>query len=104
MAAKRTSNHHDFRSTEDAVLSREPKHRAGGKPAALRSVRRQRHHRGCWASRFPTPRFPGERRDPETAELWTATKRTLNHHSLRGTGGAVLQESSSTVPAESPLR
>src|SRR5690625_6693308 len=25
--------------------------------------------------RFPTPRFPGERRDPGTTELWMAAKR-----------------------------
>src|SRR5690625_5096280 len=49
-------------------------------------------------------RFPGERRDPETTELWTATKRASNHHSLRGTEPVVLQEGLNTVPAESSLR
>jgi len=39
--------------------------------------------------RFPIPRFPGERRDPGTTERWVAARRTLNHHSLRGTEGAV---------------
>src|SRR5690625_7986030 len=36
-------------------MGREPEHRAGGKPAALRSVPWQRRHRGSWA-----PAFAGE--------------------------------------------
>src|SRR5690625_2769824 len=52
---------------------------------------------------FPAPRFPGERRDPGTTELWTATKRTSSHQAFRSTEGAVRQESSSTVPAENLL-
>src|SRR5690625_306121 len=45
-ATKRTSDHQGLCSTEGAVFSREPKHRAGGKPAALRSAPWQRRHRG----------------------------------------------------------
>src|SRR5690625_4261200 len=103
MAAKRTSNLHDFRSTEDAVLSRELVHRAGGKPVALRSAPWQRHHRGCWASRFPTPRFPGERRDPGTTELWMAAKRTSGHYSLRSTESAVLSRKSEHRTGGKPI-
>src|SRR5690625_6884091 len=35
--------------------------------------------------RFPTLRFPGERRDPGTTAHWMATTRTSNHPSLRRT-------------------
>src|SRR5690625_4608424 len=88
-AARRTSNHHDFRTTDGAVFSSAPKHPAGGWPVALRSAPWQRPHRGCWASRFSTPRFPGERRDPGTTEHWAAARRTSNHHDFRSTEGAV---------------
>src|SRR5690625_2873117 len=63
----------------------ELEHRADGTSAALRSAPWQPHHRSSWAPRFPTPRFPGERRDPGAARPWAATKRTSNHHSLHGT-------------------
>src|SRR5690625_6796011 len=46
MATKRASNRHGLRSTEGAVFSRAPKHRAGGISAALRSgqwVRSEEH-------------------------------------------------------------
>src|SRR5690625_3033395 len=39
-------------------------------------------------------RLPSERRDPGTTELWTATKRASNHHSLRGTEGTGLERTS----------
>src|SRR5690625_218638 len=45
-ATRRTSNHHGFRSTGGAVLSRGPEYRAGGKLAALRFAPWQRLHRG----------------------------------------------------------
>src|SRR5690625_5577558 len=49
-------------------------------------------------------RLPSERRDPGTTELWTATKRTSNHHSLRGTEGTFFQSRPNIWPAESSLR
>src|SRR5690625_558667 len=42
--------------------------------------------------RFLPPRFPGERRDPGTTELWTATKRTSSHQGLCGTERAAFKE------------
>src|SRR5690625_6642347 len=96
------------------------------KLTALRPVPWQRRHRGSWAHAFAgetkgerggivktrraqsggelSHRLPSERRDPRTTEHWTATERTSNHHSLRGTEGTFFQERSSIVPAESSLR
>src|SRR5690625_4099915 len=99
LAAKRTSSHHGLRGTERAGFSRAPGHRAGRRPAALRSVLWQRRHRGSWAPAFAGEtkggsteedyfRFPGERRDPGTAELWMATRRTSSRYGFRGTEGA----------------
>src|SRR5690625_7920304 len=51
-ATRRTSNHHSLRGTGGAFFLKEPEHRAGGRPAALRSVPWQRHHRGPWAPAF----------------------------------------------------
>src|SRR5690625_5002223 len=69
--------------------------------------------RGAWRSRKNSKgvcfgadlshRFPGEGRDPGATEPWVATRRTLNHHSLRGTEGGVFFRNSYTMPAESPL-
>src|SRR5690625_4176703 len=55
LATRRTSSRHGLRGTERAVFSRAPGHRAGRRPAALRSVLWQRHHYGSWA-----PAFAGE--------------------------------------------
>src|SRR5690625_3065 len=41
--------------------------------------------------------LPGERRDPGATEHWVATRRTSNHHGLRGTEGAVLSKSPRTT-------
>src|SRR5690625_5026567 len=88
MATKRASNRHGLGSTQGAVFSRAPKHRAGGTLSALRSARRSSDHRGSWAPAFAgetkggrggigkarrvqsggelSHRLPGERRDPGT--------------------------------------
>src|SRR5690625_2299705 len=92
-----------------------PRFRGGNERAGTRtSCRRNAHCAGVRAvaaappwllgPRFPTPRFPGESRDPGTTEHWTATKRTSGRQGLCGTEGAVFQESSSTAPAECLLR
>src|SRR5690625_454497 len=63
-ATKRTSNHYSLRGTEGAVFSRKPEHRAGGRPAAMRSAPWQRRHRGSWAPAFypsSSRRTPGPR-------------------------------------------
>src|SRR5690625_284242 len=61
-ATKRTSSRQGLCGTEGAFFLKEPEHRAGEVPSALRSVLWQRGHRGPWASRFPTPSF--SRRTP----------------------------------------
>src|SRR5690625_6249473 len=111
MATRRTSSRYGLRGTEGAVFSRAPGHRAGRRPAALRSVLWQRHHRGSWAPAFAGEtkggsteedyfRFPGERRDPGTAELWMATRRTSSRYGLRGTEGVAFLKNSIIVLAE----
>src|SRR5690625_326882 len=52
----------------------------------------------------PRPSSSREQSDPGTTEHGVAARRTSGHQGLCGTEGAVLQESSSTVPAECPLR
>src|SRR5690625_7722361 len=41
--------------------------------------------------------LPGERRDPGATEHWVATRRTSNHHGVRGTEGAVLSRNDRTT-------
>src|SRR5690625_602814 len=58
LATRRTSSRYGLRGTERAVFSRAPGHRAGRRPAALRSVLWQRHHYGSWAPAFLPLVFP----------------------------------------------
>src|SRR5690625_1552200 len=78
MATTRASNRHGLRSTEGAVFSRAPKHRAGGISAALRSGQWVSHHRGSWA-----PAFAGETKG-ERGGIGKARRANLAESSLIG--------------------
>src|SRR5690625_3845110 len=109
LATRRTSSRHGLRGTERAVFSRAPGHRAGRRPAALRSVLWQRHHYGSWA-----PAFAGEtnrvgartlcRRNTRCAEVRAVAAAPPRLLGPRFRGGDEGGMNPSIVLAESPLR